>query len=233
MEFENKSNRRFLFGVVLIIFGSFWILERLHIFPDAFSDLIISWQSLLIVIGIIALINGSETTGWILILIGAFFMIPHMFEIPWELRRLTWPSLLVVLGVLLLLRYNKPHKGIAESGPKNLNFFDDFVIFGGREMMINSQSLVGGKSTAIFGGSEYDLRSAQLSENGAVIDCVSVFGGTGFKVPPDWTVKNEVTTIFGAFTDKRGPIVIDSQNLGKTLIIRGFTAFGGIEVKNF
>jgi predicted membrane protein len=233
MEFENKSNRRFLFGVVLIIFGSFWILERLHIFPDAFSDLIISWQSLLIVIGIIALINGSETTGWILILIGAFFMIPHMFEIPWELRRLTWPSLLVVLGVLLLLRYNKPHRGIKEGGLKNINFFDDFVIFGGREMMINSQSLVGGKSTSIFGGSEYDLRSAQLSENGAVIDCVSIFGGTGFKVPPDWTVKNEVTTILGAFADKRGPIVLDSQNLSKTLIIRGFTAFGGIEVKNF
>ena len=233
MEFENKSNRRFLFGVVLIIFGSFWILERLHIFPDAFSDLIISWQSLLIVIGVIALINGSESTGWILILIGAFFMIPHMFEIPWELRRLTWPSLLVVLGIVLLFRYNKPHKAITEGGPKNINFFDDFVIFGGREMMINSQSLVGGKSTAIFGGSEYDLRSAQLSENGAVIDCVCVFGGTGFKVPPDWTVKNEVTTIFGAFTDKRGPIVLDSKNLSKTLIIRGFTAFGGIEVKNF
>jgi predicted membrane protein len=233
MEFENKSNRRFLFGVVLIIFGSFWILERLHIFPEALSDLIISWQSLLIVIGIIALINGSETTGWILILIGGFFMIPHMFEIPWELRRLTWPAMLVVLGVLLLLRYNRPHKGIPDGGPKNLNFFDDFVIFGGREMLINSQSLVGGKSTAIFGGSEYDLRSTQLSENGAVIDCVSIFGGTGFKVPPDWTIKNEVTTIFGAFTDKRGPIITDTLNLSKTLIIRGFTAFGGIEVKNF
>lgn len=233
MEFENKSNRRFLFGVVLIIFGSFWILERLHIFPEPFSDLIISWQSLLIVIGIVSLINGSETTGWILILIGGFFMIPHMFEIPWELRRLTWPSLLVVLGILLLLRYNRPHKAIPDGGPKNMNFFDDFVIFGGREMMINSQSLIGGKSTAIFGGSEYDFRSTQLAENGAVIDCVSIFGGTGFKVPPDWTVKNEVTTIFGAFTDKRGPVVTDTQNLSKTLIIRGFTAFGGIEIKNF
>jgi len=233
MEFENKNNRRFLFGVVLIIFGSFWILERLHIFPEPFSDLIVSWQSLLIVIGIISLINGSETTGWILILIGGFFMIPHIFEIPWELRRLTWPSLLVVLGILLLVRYNRPHKAIAEGGPKNMNFFDDFVIFGGREMMINSQSLVGGKSTAIFGGSEYDLRSTQLAENGAVIDCVSIFGGTGFKVPPDWAVKNEVTTIFGAFTDKRGSVVTDPQNLKKTLIIRGFTAFGGIEIKNF
>jgi len=46
-------------------------------------------------------------------------------------------------------------------------------------------------------------------------------------------VKNEVTTIFGAFTDKRGSILPDFQDLEKTLILRGFTAFGGIEIKNF
>jgi predicted membrane protein len=233
MEFEQGSNRRFLFGIVLIVFGALWMLVKLHIIPDSFSHMIISWQSLLIVIGIVTLINGNQTSGWILILIGSFFLLPHFFDVPWELRRLFWPMMLVVTGVVLLLRYNKPSRAIAETGIKNMNFFDDFVIFGGREIVINSQSLVGGKSTSIFGGSEYDLRNVTLSENGAVIDSVSIFGGTGFKIPPDWTVKNEVTTIFGAFTDKRGSIVPDYQNLSKTLILRGFTAFGGIEVKNF
>lgn len=233
MEFEQGSNRRFLFGIVLIVFGALWMLVKLHIIPDSFSHMIISWQSLLIVIGIVTLINGNQTTGWILILIGSFFLLPHFFDVPWELRRLFWPMMLVATGVVLLLRYSKPSKAIAETGIKNMNFFDDFVIFGGREIVINSQSLVGGKSTSIFGGSEYDLRNVTLSENGAVIDCVSIFGGAGFKIPPDWTVKNEVTTIFGAFTDKRGSIVPDYQNLSKTLILRGFTAFGGIEIKNF
>ncbi|HNX78448.1 MAG TPA: DUF5668 domain-containing protein [Prolixibacteraceae bacterium] len=233
MELENRSNRRFLFGVVLIVFGSLWILERLHILPESVSDLIISWQSLLIVIGVVSLINGNETTGWVLILVGGFFMVPHMFEIPWELRRLTWPVILVTVGILMLVRYGKPHKGIPESGPRNMNYFDDFVIFGGREMVVDSQGLIGGKTTSIFGGSEYDLRQVNLADNGAVIDCVSLFGGAGFKIPADWTVKNEITTIFGAFTDKRiagGPI---TQSLNKTLVLRGFTAFGGVEVKNF
>jgi predicted membrane protein len=233
MELESRSNRRFLFGVVLIVFGSLWILERLNILPHSISDMIISWQSLLIVIGIVSLINGNATTGWVLVLIGGLFMVPHVFEIPWELRRLAWPVILVTIGVLILVRYGKPRKGIPEGGPKNMNYFDDFVIFGGREMVINSQSLVGGKTTSIFGGSEYDLRPANLSENGAVIDCVSMFGGAGFKIPPDWTIKNEITTIFGAFTDKRGSTVPDMNNLSKTLILRGFTAFGGVEIKNF
>jgi len=233
MEFEHGSNRRFLFGIVLIVFGTLWMLEKLHILPESMSHLIISWQSLLIVIGVVTLINGNQTSGLILILIGSFFLVPHFFDVPWELRRLFWPILLVATGVVLLLQYSKPSRAIAASGPRNMNYFDDFVIFGGREIIINSQSLVGGKSTSIFGGSEYDLRNVTLSENGAVVDCVSIFGGAGFKIPPDWTVKNEVTTIFGAFTDKRGSIVPDYQNLSKTLILRGFTAFGGIEVKNF
>jgi predicted membrane protein len=232
MEFEQGNNRRFLFGLVLIVFGGLWILEKLNIFPESVSDMIISWQSLLVLIGVIALINGSETTGWVLILIGTIFMVPHFFEVPWELRRLTWPLLLVIIGVLMLVRYKKPQT-VPEGGMKNINFFDDFVIFGGREIVINSQNLIGGKSTAIFGGSEYDLRSSKLSENGAVVDCLSVFGGTGFKIPPDWNVKNEITTIFGAFTDKRGAVIPDTENLSKTLIIRGFTAFGGVEIKNF
>jgi predicted membrane protein len=233
MEFEHRSNKRFLFGIVLIVYGSLWMLEKLHILPESVSDLIISWQSLLIVIGIISLINGNETSGYILILIGGVFMIPHLFDIPWEIRKLTWPVLMVTAGVVMLLRYNRPVKALPEGGLQNINYFDDFVIFGGREMVINSQSLVGGKTTSIFGGSEYDLRSAALSENGAVVDCVSIFGGAGFKVPPDWTVKNEVTTIFGAFSDKRGSVIPDYQNLSKTFIIRGFTAFGGVEIKNF
>ena len=115
-----------------------------------------------------------------------------------------------------------------------MDYFDDFVVFGGREVFINSLNFYGGKITTIFGGAEYDLRNARLSSNGAVIDSVSVFGGCGFKVPPDWTVKNEVTAVFGGFSDKRGasPHQVNSDP-SKTLIIKGFTAFGGVEIKHY
>lgn len=236
MEKHISSNKRVYFGIFLIVIGGFWILERLNLIPDVWDDILISWQMLLIGIGIFAYLGGNKTTGTVLVVIGGFFLLDEVVTIPYELRRVGWPLLIIGLGVVLLVTHSRRRNAppIPESSRQGMDYFDDVVVFGGREVFVNSQNFYGGKNTSIFGGTEYDLRQTQLSSNGAVVDCVSVFGGCGFKVPPDWTVKNEVTAIFGGFSDKRGKSI--SQIIpdpSKTLVIKGFTAFGGIEVKHF
>lgn len=244
---HRKSDKRFFFGVILIVLGVILILERLNLIPDSVADLLISWQMLLVGIGVLSLIGGNRTAGTILIVIGGFFMIPELITVPHEIRRIYWPLILVAIGVAILLRrrdhqklestYEPIQDNMDDHVNKSTNFgstFDDFVIFGGREVFVNSQNLSGGKATAIFGGIEFDLRRANLKPGGAVIDCVSVFGGCGFKIPMDWNVRNEVTTIFGAFTDKRGETYNERYyDPSKTLVIKGVSIFGGVEIKHF
>lgn len=253
---QKRSDKRFYFGVLLIVLGIILILERLNLIPESMADALISWQMLLVGIGILSLIGGNRTTGVILIVIGGTFLIPEFITVPHELRRIYWPLILVLVGVLLLMRqrdhqkwnklgngplFNNPDNNSPDQpepsspiNPDSLNTFDDFVIFGGREIFVNSAALAGGKATSIFGGIEFDLRKATLKPGGAIIDCVSVFGGCGFKIPMDWNVRNEVTTIFGAFTDKRGETYNDRYyDPSKTLVIKGVSLFGGIEVKHF
>uniref|UniRef100_UPI003217C3CD LiaF transmembrane domain-containing protein n=1 Tax=uncultured Draconibacterium sp. TaxID=1573823 RepID=UPI003217C3CD len=232
----NISNRRAGLGIFLIAIGALWILERLNLIPSFWNDILISWQMLLIGIGIFSIIGGNRTTGTVLIVIGGFFLVPEVADVPYQLRRIGWPLLIIGIGVVMLITQTGRHKkGAPEFDPgkhQGMDYFDDFVIFGGREVYVNSQNFVGGKSTSVFGGTEYDLRQASLSQNGAVIDCLTVFGGCGFKVPPDWTVKNEVTAIFGAFTDKRGASINQIiSDPSKTLVVKGFAAFGGVEIK--
>lgn len=237
MENRGSENKRVYVGLFLIGIGAIWILEKLNLIPEVWEDIFISWQMLLIGIGIFSFLGGNKNTGTILIVIGSFFLLDDIFDIPRELRQIGWPLLVIIAGVLLLVSHGRRKKEPVINAPKTsggLDYFDDFVVFGGREVLVNSQNLYGGKSTSMFGGTEYDLRQTHLSENGAIIDCVCVFGGCGFKVPPDWTIKNEVTSIFGAFTDKRGATFNNiAANPSKTLIIKGFAAFGGVEVKHF
>lgn len=248
---RRKSDKRFYFGVILIVLGVILILERLNLIPESVADMLISWQMLLVGIGVLSLIGGNRTSGIILMVIGGTFMIPELITVPHEIRRIYWPLILVVIGIAILLRQRDNQKQISFNEPVNpnapndipfnpsasaasMNTFDDFVIFGGREIFVNAQALIGGKATSIFGGIEFDLRKANMQPGGAVIDCVSVFGGCGFKIPMDWNVRNEVTTIFGAFTDKRGETYSDRYyDPSKTLVIKGVSIFGGIEVKHF
>ncbi len=242
---RGNSNKRFYFGVILIVVGFIMILEKLNLIPESVSDLLISWQMLLIGIGVLSLIGGNRTGGTILIVIGAFFMVPELIDVPYEIRKIYWPMILVAIGIALLLRHRDGLHGpnlISKPGEPELsilndkghNTFDDFVIFGGREIFINSQAFAGGKATSIFGGMEFDLRKANMAPGGAAIDCVSVFGGCGFKIPMDWNVRNEVTTLFGAFTDKRGDTFNERYyDPSKTIVIKGISIFGGIEVKHF
>lgn len=234
---RRSSDKRLYFGIILIVLGVILFLKQLELIPESVSDFLFQWPMLLVGIGAISLIGGNQKGGIILIIIGGFFLFPH------DIRNNFWPLVLVAIGISLLFRQRGGQRfhPFKESDPVNNipndnspSTFDDFVIFGGREIFINSQALAGGKATSIFGGIEFDLRKANLKPGGAVIDCVSVFGGCGFKIPMDWNVRNEVTTIFGAFTDKRGDTYSDKYyDPSKTIVIKGVSIFGGIEVKHF
>jgi predicted membrane protein len=231
---EHRGNKRFYMGLLLVFVGGFLVLERLGLIPESVTDVFLSWQMLLIGIGIISYLGGNRTGSLILICVGTFFLLPDLFDITDKTRRAFWPLVLVLIGVALLWKHKgKKDEVIVGSKSPSTDYFDDFVIFGGREIFVNSQHMIGGKATAIFGGIEYDLRQSIPSESGSIIDCVAVFGGCGFKIPMDWSVRNEVTTIFGAFTDKRGESYPPTSNIpSKTITIKGISLFGGVEVKH-
>ncbi len=118
MEYEGRGRKRMYFGIFLILIGLIWIAKRLDMIPDRLDDLLISWQMLLIGIGVFSLLGGNRTSGTILIVIGGFFLIPDLFNIPYEIRRIGWPLLIVGGGLIMLFRHRRKDEPVFDGGAR-------------------------------------------------------------------------------------------------------------------
>lgn len=237
-EFRKSGRAHLLLGIVLMFLGLFLIADLADIIPWRMRDFIFTWQSLLILLGIIFLSNKeNKGTGVILIAVGAFFLLPRFFELPHYWRSLFWPSMLILLGLVVIFggkRHHGSKKAFCGSNTRSSteDYLDDIAVFGGGDRTVNSQQFKGGKITHIFGGSKYDFSKAKLAPGSNNLELVMAFGGTKLIVPEEWEIKIEVTSVFGGFSDKRVRSIVEKDR-EKTLVISGINVFGGGEIVNY
>lgn len=216
-----NTNRRSILGFFLVIVGALLLLENLRLIPNL-PYWLFTWPMILVGLGVINLISGNRTSGIILLGVGVLFLLQDIYYIRF---RDYWPVILIILGIAFILR----PKGVS-GGNKQIDddYFDALNILGGGNQKVVSHKLRGGKITNILGGSEIDLRDSKIL-NGAVIDVFTLFGGSEIKVPNDWNVKVEVTSILGGFTDKRKDVTLTAD--APVITIKGLTLLGGGELK--
>ena len=218
-----------------------------------------SWKTFLIALGLfIGAKHGFRGGAWaILIIIGGAALVGDVYP-DVSIRPYIWPGIFILMGLMLMFRprrgnhwkwQNEKKKdsdaGIAtvipdeneqkESYDSQRDFQEDFVdttsIFGGAKKNIISKNFKGGDLVNIFGGTELDLTRADFNGT-AVVELTTIFGGTKFIVPSNWTVRSEAVTIFGGLEDKRNMHnLVDDPN--KVLLLKGTVIFGGIEIKSF
>jgi len=239
----NSKSRSLFFGLLVIFAGILFLLNAVGIIPYEFRRIFLTWQMLLIVIGIYNLFTPQhKTSGLVLIAVGAIFLYNKFFPFAFNVWNLVWPAILIVVGIAILLKHNRSRPSLdypegegpsGSSSMSGIDTIDEVSIFSGSEKTITSQNFKGGKITSIFGGSELNLSHAQLSQGYNVLDMFCMFGGSTFIVPSDWEVNVDVTAIFGGFADKRyksKELVADNT---KRLNIKGLVIFGGGEIKSY
>jgi predicted membrane protein len=104
-------------------------------------------------------------------------------------------------------------------------------IFGGVKKTILSKNFKGGEIVSIFGGTEINLLHADMQQP-VEIESVNIFGGTKLIIPNNWEVKSEAVAILGGVEDKRNISHIP-QVPNRVLILKGFSMFGGLEIKSY
>ncbi len=108
METYNKRERvqsQAAMGILLVIIGFILLALNFHWIPSGIMSWLISWQMLLIVLGIIIVATKEDKTGGLILLfIGGFFLArEHFFEF-YEFKKWFFPSLIIFIGLIFLLK---------------------------------------------------------------------------------------------------------------------------------
>jgi predicted membrane protein len=249
---RNKGSKGVGFALFLILLGGVFLFLNLGIIPEMYRPLLISWKTLLIVIGLWILIIKKEYAGGVvLIAIGTFFLYPTLCSIFPEYFvsldidiRTFWPVILIVIGIMLVVGWSFPrrkseyseykkHKWETDTGcgyEQFTDYIDKNVMFGSCEQVILSSSFQGGEANVMFGELVIDLRKAKLAEGEYILQLNAMFGSIVLFLPSEWYVEARTNTFLGSFDDKRRQIEITDRT--SRLIIKGSAMFGSGEIRN-
>jgi len=228
-----KNNRAFI-GVILVLVGFFLVMRNTGIFPGFIDDVVFSWPMLLVAIGLVMTLGNSEkTAGVIIMAVGGFFLIPHIFRETFHVYNIFWPSIFIIVGIIFIFSKRKGWNSVVSKGVIGDDFVDYVNIFSGGERQVVSDNFKGGKVTAIFGGMELDLTKAKLTPGRSELEIACIFGGATIIVPDDWFVSIEVTPVLGGFSDSRKLSPGRTIDPSKQLVIKGTVVFGGGEIKSY
>lgn len=242
---HKRGNSALYTGLFIVALGVIWLLRRMGVYLPGW---VVSWQTILIVIGIGIGIgnNFRNAASWILIGIGSIFLIHDIFHIPYEVRQYIWPLAVIALGLVIIFKPRKRWRHIQQDGDVKGgdvgigsgtgtygrdDVLDVVSIFNGLKRTVMSKNFRGGESVTVFGGSEINLLQADFEKN-AVLDVTVVFGGLKLIVPKNWEVRTEVTSILAGVEDKRYS-AIEVLPDEKVFVITGTVVFGGIDITSY
>ncbi len=227
-------------GIIILLIGVFWLLRKMDLYIPGW---LFEWEMILIYIGLAIGINSrfQNNSSWILIAIGAFFLIDDLRFIPYEIREYFWPLLVIGIGLVILIkpkRRNKNHWNLdlnssqghyKQASPNDK--IDSVAIFNGSKRNVFSKNFKGGDSVTVFGGTEINLLNADF-EGTIELESVVVFGGLKLIIPPNWDVRNNIDCILGGVEDKRTS-TIEVVPDDKVLVLTGVVIFGGLDIVSY
>lgn len=216
---------RLFVGVILLSLGLLWGLDAAGAL-DA-GEIIADWWPLALVLAA-ALMFVANPGRWLLplivLVVAVVLLLTTSGIVEANIWQFVWPAILIVIGLSFLFG-----RSLGSQQTSSEDTISQFVLFSGSEIANHSDRFSGGSVSAVFGGTDVDLRNAGLAD-GAELEVFTAFGGVEIRVPEGWNVDIRGFPIFGGFEN-----VTSKERLpagAPKLVVQATCLFGGIEVKH-
>ncbi|OQB24545.1 MAG: hypothetical protein BWY11_01032 [Firmicutes bacterium ADurb.Bin182] len=179
--------------------------------------------------------GAKRVTLWgiLLSLAGLYFLLVNLKLIAKLPEGVLFPVIVIAVGLAIFIPGRLVrHIGSgarAETDTNGEGFVNSTAVFGGDERRLSGNVFKGANITCAFGGVELDLSGFSSCLPRAEIDLTCTFGGVELTLPPNTRAEHGgMTCLFGGM-DIRGP---QPQNAESVIVLNGFIAFGGLDVKH-
>lgn len=234
-------------AIPFIVVGIVWVLRNMGMIDSEIFHAIVSWQMLVMYIGICNIFKGHYIGGLITFLVGVVFLMPEIGWLESDWLYTYWPVAFVVVGIMMIFKPRKNrssewherrnHSGNSLSGGMKGDFInkDGYVetdnTFGSVQQIILDPVFKGAQIKTVMGGTILDLRRTQLESPETFIDIDCTFGGIEVYIPNNWRLHLHAKPMLGGVEDKRFNHSVE-MDVEHVLIVRGNVNFGAVVFKS-
>jgi hypothetical protein len=220
---EDTLNRQSQFGGAKLIIGIFFVLHGILLAADNLGvlrawDYLRFWPAAILLVGLYKIWEpGRQVVGAILVVVGASLLAQNAGWLTLSIFDL-WPLALIVGGIAVIARAF----GFELPSGDSRNIVAVFTTH-----KLAPQEFAGARIAAVMGGCQLDLTEARLTQEPAVIDIFTMWGGVEIFVPDTFEVVGELVPFMAGFEVNVAPKGAPQHRL----VVRGTAVMAGVEVK--
>lgn len=236
---KNGSKGIFVGGLIVVI-GIVYLLFNVGVLPYEWKSIVLSWQSLLILLGVIGICRRNYVSGIILAAVGVVFLLPDFSSVlgfnysAGTLHSMMWPAVIILAGLLVMSHRHRHHHGyqtnfsnhhrLSSTNEIHDGKVDYNLVMNGIDDVFLEPVFRGGEINTIMGGVKLDLRRTSLPEGETILKISAICGGVTLLLPLDWKLEIQNDSIIGGFVDHRYNREVNSD---RKLIIEASSILGG------
>lgn len=221
----SASSSRWVIGIALVLVGALLLLHTTGVVD--LGDFIRWTPSLLILLGIVLMaVNRLRriTVPVILIVVG---VVIQLMVLGFDVISLLWPVLIIAIGGAILFGRRRRSARVAVVNSSQSDDVSFSTVMGSTDRRITRDDLDGREIVTVMGEFKLDMRDISIEEMPAELCVTCVMGQVEIRVPSDWSVAIDNSTVMGDSKDERrgAPSSADAD-----LTITGTVVMGSLKI---
>ena len=221
----SAGSSRWVIGIALVLVGVLLLLHTTGVIE--LGDFIRWTPSLLIVLGVVLLIvNRFRRIAFpVILIVGG--VVTQLMVLGFDVISLLWPVLIIAVGAAILLGRRRRSARVAVVNRSQSDDASFSTVMGSTDRRITRDDLDGREIVTVMGESKLDMRDISTTDLPAELCVTCVMGQVNLRVPSEWSVAFDNSTVMGESKDERrsAPSSADPD-----LTITGTVVMGGLKI---